>query len=441
MKTVADIRRLADQSFFQGSFAEALHLFCTLVELQPLNLDARLRAADSLLALGEVQRAAVVYVALIKHAINSGYPLHALIALKIVSKLEPQFIVLKREFAERFAAGSPRLGRAVRRAPPDPEEPLVADFRLSEQPRIETLVVRSETLAATYEKSIIHYPDKIAPLPLLSLLEADELLAVLDAMELNRVQPTSAIIVEGEPGNSFYILARGRVRVTKKGSKGEHARLATLQSGSIFGEMALLSDSPRSATVYADTDCDLLEFEREALAAASKTTSGIAQALSSFTQERLLNNLLATAPLFKPLDADQRRDLIKRFCAYDAEPGAELIREGQAGRGLFLVLRGEMEVAKYENGTRIVLATLSSGDVFGEISLLSDEPTTATVTAKEKSTVLFLGRDYFQRLIEAIPEIKRYISRISEERLMDQLLDQANEDTNEIEEADIEILL
>ncbi len=441
MKTIRSLRTFADQKFFGGFFLEALHLFCVLVERQPLNLDARLRVADSLLALGEVQRAAVVYTALARHATESGYPMHALVALKILSRLEPEFDVLLNRFAERYAAGSPRLGRSVRVAPPNPDEPLPADFEVGEQPPRDALCARSEQLASNFDNTLIRYPDKVAPLPLFSLFQAEDLISVLDAVEITRVQPGSKIITQGEPGRAFFVLARGKVRVTRTNQKGESIQLAMLQSGSIFGEMALLSDSPRSASVIADTDCDLLKFERDALVSASKTIDRIAQALSIFTQERLLNNLLSTAPLFKPLDTEQRRDLMKRFCAYDAEPGTELIREGEAGRGLFLILRGAMNVTKSENGENVVLATLSSGDVFGEISLLSNEPTTATVTATEKSTVLFLGRDYFKRLIDAIPEIRNYVFQLGEERLMDQRLSEAIEDADELGETDIEILL
>lgn len=441
MKTIRSLRGLADQKFFEGAFQEALHLFCTLVELQPLNLDARLRVGDSLLALGQVQRAAVVYAALARHATESGYPMHALIALKILSKLEPEFDVLLNRFAERYGAGSPRLGRSVRVAPPDPDEPLPADFQVSEQPPSDALYARSEQLASNFDSALFHYPDKVAPLPLLSLLETKDLLAVLEAVEITRVQPGCKIITEGELGRAFFVLARGKVSVEKTNQKSESIRLAVLQSGAIFGEMALLSDSPRSASVIADTDCDLLKFDRDALLAASKTIERIAQALSCFTQERLLNNLLATAPFFKPLDAEQRRDLMKRFCAYDTEPETDLIREGDAGRGLFLVLRGAMRVTKVEKGENVVLATLSPGDVFGEISLLSNEPTTATVTATEKSTVLFLGREYFKRLIDAIPEIRNYVLQLGEERLMDQRLSEATNYADELDETDIEILL
>src|SRR5690606_1532813 len=117
----------------------------------------------------------------------------------------------------------------------------------------------------------------------------------------------------------------------------------------------------------------------------------IALALDKFTRERLLNNLLATSPLFRPLDRTQRFDLVRRFKAHDVAPGVNLIEEGAPGRGLFVLLAGQVDVSKRDGEHKVLLATLGPGDVFGEISLLNEEPASATVTAAAQSTVLVLA--------------------------------------------------
>ncbi|HEY8427094.1 MAG TPA: cyclic nucleotide-binding domain-containing protein, partial [Sandaracinaceae bacterium] len=246
------------------------------------------------------------------------------------------------------------------------------------------------------------------------------------------------ILAEGQPGESFYVLARGTVAVTKNLARGQ-TRLATLHEGAIFGEMALVSASPRTATVTAETDCDLLEFDRAALVAASRSVATIAVALDKFTRERLLNNLLATAPLFAPLDRKQRFDLMRRFKAHDVAPGVTIIEEGTPGQGLFVVLSGQVDVSKRDGATKVLLATLGPGEVFGEISLVNREPASATVTAATQTTVLFLPREVFERLIEAVPEIGEYVRSLGEERLLDTrlLLDATGEDAAEPSEDEL----
>jgi len=77
-----------------------------------------------------------------------------------------------------------------------------------------------------------------------------------------RVLPGSEIIRQGAPGDRFYILVRGAVAVSRSIGGGEAIEIALLREGDAFGETALLSDTPRNATVTAITECVLLSLER-----------------------------------------------------------------------------------------------------------------------------------------------------------------------------------
>lgn len=411
--TIGALREQAEAALCADRYASALALYVRIVELQPSNLDARLRVADALLAMGEVQRAAVVYTALARHAALAGYPLRALIALKMLSAIEPRLGILLRDFAALYARGSTRLGRSVRKALPDPNQPLPATPAPTHDPA--TLADDAERIARSYDNAGLLYPDKLIPLPLFSLLDPLEFGAVLDALRLLRVRPGTTIVREAEPGQSFFVLARGMVTVTAQ-QKGETRELAQLHDGAVFGEMALLAAAPRTATVTAATDSDVLEFDCTALSHASNTLASLATALSEFARERLLRNVVASSALFGPLDPTQRMALVRRFVAQDAAPGAEIIAEGQPGHGLYVILRGEVVVTRQH----AELARLGPGDMFGEIALLQNEPTTATVRATDGgASLLFLGREYFERLIAAVPELRAYLERLSEDRMMD----------------------
>lgn len=448
MGTIADLRTQADTKLFEGDHGEALSLYARLVELQPESLDTRLRVADALMAAGELQGAAVVYTQLARHASRCGFPLRALVALKVLSTLEPQLGVLLNDVAQLYAAGSEVLGRGVRSAPPNPTAPLPDDWA-SGCVQGAGLAAHAQAVASSYDGSNLVYPDHLMPIPLLSLLPASEFADVLQAVRLVRARPGTAIIEEGHEGSSFFVIARGSAHVTREDREaGGQTHLATLHDGAIFGEMSLLTDAPRSATVRADSDCDLLEFDRQALMEASATIESLTGALGSFAKERLLNNVLATAGVFKPLDHRQRLDLMKRFVAVHAQPGQAFIQEGQPGTGLFVMLRGEVSVTKHDGAQDTELAQLGPGEAFGEISLLNDEPTTATVVATVESTALFLGREYFARLLEAVPAIRDYLEGVSEDRMMDMRISMVPDEPEEDEESgefevdvDVEVLI
>jgi CRP-like cAMP-binding protein len=235
------------------------------------------------------------------------------------------------------------------------------------------------------------------------------------------------VIREGEIGHSFFLMASGQVRVYRTDPHGADTELARLGEGAFFGEMAIIHAAPRTASVQAYGEADLLEVDREALSALAKELHVVAEALDRFTRERLLNNLLATSPLFSPFNRQQRLDLIKRFTGHEVAPDTIVISEGDEGRGLYVMLSGEVEVTKDHDGEQVLLATLKAGDVFGEISLIKGYPATATVKAVRRSTILFLDRVYFMRLVEALPEIKSFFENLSEERIQDTRLLLADE--------------
>lgn len=440
MKTIGDLRALADDALLGGEHGRALSLYTRLLELQPGNLDARLRIADALMSLGEVQDAAIVYTELARHSARAGYPLRALVALKVLATLEPQLGVLVRDIAALYAAGSGHLGRGVRRAPPDPSQSLPDNWQQDLQAG-DDLHAHALQRARDYHDADLIYPDRLIPIPLLSLLPADEFTEVLGSVRLLRAHPDTPVIEEGAAGSSFFVLARGRACVERRGADGTPTTLATLHDGAIFGELSLLTDAPRSASVVTETDSDLLEFDRASLQAASSTLGTLTAAMGSFAQERLLNNVMSTAGVFKPLDHKQRQALLRRFVAVHADPGQVLIEEGQPGTGLFVLLRGEVTVTKDDAGQQTELARLGPGDAFGEMSLLNDEATSASVTATVPSTVLLLGRTYFERLLEAIPAIRDYLEQIGEERAMDTRISLAPDEPSSEFEVDVEVLL
>jgi CRP-like cAMP-binding protein len=419
LMTHGDLRSEADRRLLDERYREALHAYAVLLRLAPNDLEAFLRVGDCLLALGELQRAAVVYTSLARHASHGGHPLFALVALKILTTLEPLLGELLADFATLYGKGSPKIGRGARFSLPDGSAPLPQGFELAEAPPVDRLVAAVEgLLQALRDKAA--YPERVPPLPLFSELPADAFARLLAAVKLRRCRPGEVLIAEGAASHAFFVLARGQVVVERGLAQGGVQRLARLHAGAIFGERALVASAPRTATVRAVVDCDLLELDREALEAAADDVAALTQVLHRFTRDRLLQNLLASARLFRPLDRRQRRDLARRFTAHEAAAGTPLVRRGEEGRGLFVVLSGAAEVWTTEaDGDRVSLALLGPGEVFGEISLLHATTASANVTAAEDSTVLFLARAYFTRLVEAVPEIAAYVQELGEERLMD----------------------
>jgi ATP-binding cassette subfamily B protein len=125
---------------------------------------------------------------------------------------------------------------------------------------------------------------------------------------------------------------------------------------------------------------------------------------------------LAAIPLLAGLDASAREALARRFVFMRYEAGETVIREGEVGDRFFVVARGKVEAFVTVGQSEKRLAVLTDGDFFGEVALLFDAPRTASVRAMQPSSFLSLAKRDFEELLEAHPEIRDAVERVSAAR-------------------------
>ena len=428
MVSLGDVRRSAATLFSQGQHLAALRLYDAIVVAAPLDYDARIRLADCALAMGDAG-ASRVYRAVAWYCLKSGHPLAALVCTRVLEAHGADASDLTAALVVNYGLESELLGKAATRIalPVDSLPITVPDVRLpAPQDAVAHALARAEHATDHYKE----FPAAVHPIPLLSSMSEAAFKRVLSTLVLKRLPVGASAIREGEPGHSFFFVATGRLRVFATDGLGRQTELAQLGENAVFGEMALLSAQPRSATVGCLSDCDLLEVGRQSLASLADELGAVAEALNGFTRERLLGNLMATSPLFKPFPRMQQRDLLRRFTSHDVAPGTVVINEGEEGRGLFVVLSGELDVSRRaSDGTTVPLGGLRTGDIFGEMSLLRNARTTATVVAQRPATVLFLAREVVGRIVQAMPEIKSYLEALAEDREIDNQLQLGEDET------------
>ena len=102
--------------------------------------------------------------------------------------------------------------------------------------------------------------------------------------------------------------------------------------------------------------------------------------------------LLRGTQIFSKLSDEELQAVTRCVSERTAAAGEILIREGQPGESLFLIRKGKVVVTRSIGPRRVVLADLGPGAVFGEMSLIDNFPTSASVTAEEPSSFLLIGR-------------------------------------------------
>jgi CRP-like cAMP-binding protein len=130
-------------------------------------------------------------------------------------------------------------------------------------------------------------------------LPAEEVEDILRFVRNRHLAPGEALFRAGDPGNALFLVARGNVEVLAEISTGESRsehKLATLGAGQAFGEMALLSGGPRTATVRSVGETDLLEIVREDFEQLVASDDRLADALQRLSHDRAITNLSAGGP-------------------------------------------------------------------------------------------------------------------------------------------------
>jgi len=123
--------------------------------------------------------------------------------------------------------------------------------------------------------------------PLFASLPDEELEAFAPLMRERRFPRGSVILMQGDPGDALYVIARGQVKVVLVGEDGREVILSVLGVGSFFGEMALLDNDPRSAHVVAMEEATLLQLRREDFQSRLRSSPDVAIALLRELTHRL----------------------------------------------------------------------------------------------------------------------------------------------------------
>lgn len=298
--------------------------------------------------------------------------------------------------------GPPQMAAAPNKEPPPLDEKLEGD---------ELLERGAEALrkakAAQDEESVSAAAGQVTPQVLFSALDPVSFQATVTAFDVRFVSDEQALVQEGSVGNEAFIVARGELDVSKKSMKpgGAPLALARLGNGALFGEMALLSSAPRTATVTACRPSVVLVGSKAALDRVAAQAPEVGRVFAEFCRRRMLDNLMRTNFILKSASPSERPALIERFMVRQFNQGERIIAQGSPPDGLHIVALGEVDVLHNDGEEPTLVAKLGPGEVVGEVALILRRPAITDVIAHHPTVTLFLQRDRFLGLARAHPKI------------------------------------
>ena len=203
---------------------------------------------------------------------------------------------------------------------------------------------------------------------------------IIITMSLCKVKEGSTLFTQGSIGNYWYIVHEGKFSlyiddVLKK----------ELKRGDSFGEYALMNNAPRSATVKADTDCEVWVMKREVF-------RKILDFLFTLNYDENMNFLNS---INLPLDSTFRSILANNLIQEMYKAGDYICKEGELGTCMYIIKDGDVDCCK--NGE--IIRTLKKGDNFGQKAILGENKRTLDVIAKTDCILYSISVEFFKNQI------------------------------------------
>lgn len=228
-------------------------------------------------------------------------------------------------------------------------------------------------------------------------LDQEQLGDVLDAMFERAVDKDDYIIRQGDDGDNFYVVESGTYNIYVNGaSTGANGEVGSLvgsckDSGS-FGELALMYNMPRAATVQAASQGMLWAMDRQ--------TFRRIVLRNAFQKRKMYESLLESVPLLSTLNPYERMNLADALTTKKFTDGSQIVKQGDPADGMYFIESGVVDVMVTGNdGTEKQVTTIRNGGYFGELALVTHKPRAATVIAKGDIRVAFLDVNAFERLL------------------------------------------
>uniref|UniRef100_A0A673A0S1 cGMP-dependent protein kinase n=1 Tax=Sphaeramia orbicularis TaxID=375764 RepID=A0A673A0S1_9TELE len=213
-------------------------------------------------------------------------------------------------------------------------------------------------------------------------LELSQIQEIVDCMYPVDYGKDACIIKEGDVGSLVFVMEEGKVEVTKEGMK-----LCTMGPGKVFGELAILYNCTRTATV--------------------RTLIHTIMMRTGLIKHAEYMDFLKSVPTFQSLPEETLSKLADVMEETHYDDGDFIIRQGARGDTFFIISKGTVNVTQEDSANQepVYLRELGRGDWFGERALQGEDVRTANVVAAGAVTCLVIDRDSFKHLIGGLEDV------------------------------------
>ncbi|XP_073688144.1 cAMP-dependent protein kinase type II-beta regulatory subunit [Garra rufa] len=245
-------------------------------------------------------------------------------------------------------------------------------------------------------------------------LDQEQMSQVLDAIFEKVVVTGEHIIDQDDDGDNFYVIERGTFDIMLK-ADGTTRTVGSYDNRGSFGELALMYNTPRAATIVATSPgalwcLDRLTFRRIILKNNAK-------------KRKMYEAFIGTLPLLTSLEVSERMKVVDVLSTKVYNSGEQIIAQGDLADSFYIVESGHVRItmkrSKSKNDTEdeeVEIATCSRGQYFGELALVTNKPRAASAYAMDNVKCLVMDVQAFERILGPCMDImKRNIANYEEQ--------------------------
>jgi cAMP-dependent protein kinase regulator len=247
-----------------------------------------------------------------------------------------------------------------------------------------------------YEKSPEHeefFLQMLSRNPIFAALPQASLRLVVGAIFPHDSAPGEVVIQEGDDGDYLFIVEAGELECSKL-ALGVIKRYGP---GDVFGELALLYNCPRAATIVALQPCRLWKLDR-------KTFNNIVREVAGAQVERI-RSFIMSVPMFGTLDLYEQTKLAEAMREVVYNSGDVILQQGEFGDNMFWIEEGSAQAQRYEEDGQVTVMDHGPGDYFGELALLNDSARAANVIALSQVHCWSIDRKTFTNLMGSLKDL------------------------------------
>ena len=272
---------------------------------------------------------------------------------------------------------------------------------------------------------------KLEEKKIFKVLGAFDLLSTL--FEVEAFEAKSLIFAAGSDATKFYVICEGCVRISsgRRGragnSDGEDMCLSMLKKNDVFGEIALLENTHRTATAKAFEPSLLLSITKEKFHKLFQVFPAFWEVMEPLLSHRTANTL-KKVKIFAKLSVEKNEILGGMMEFKDFDAGQTIATEGSTDASMLVLVSGSVQATTTNKATgeTVLLGVMEEGAVMGEMSLLTGQSRTANLIALERCLCLVLSAKKFRTFLAIAPEIMDDLIRVAQMRRKNSIVGDAS---------------